>query len=88
MFAPAMIKVWAISNRSLLTAIERAVYPLGVTEFGSALKERSKLTISTLPLNEALMSAVCLLSLTTGSLMISGFFYSVVLMFGISFLST
>ena len=68
--APERIKVYEISSRSLLTAIDNALYPFGVTTLGSALKERSRLTISRLPLNAALMSAVCFVSLTTGSFMI------------------
>ena len=68
--APERIKVYEISSRSLLTAIDNALYPFGVTTLGSALKERRRLTISRLPLNAALMSAVCLVSLTTGSFMI------------------
>ena len=74
--APLRIKVSAISSRSLLTAIESALYPFGVTILGSALKEKSRLTIYRFPLNEALMSAVCLVSLTTESLTISGCSYS------------
>ena len=68
-----------ISTRSLLTAIDSALYPLGVTLLGSALKERSILRSSRLPLNAILIKAVCLVSLMSGSLTISGCFSSILL---------
>jgi hypothetical protein len=72
--APFYMSLFTIYIWFFWIAIVSAVYPLGVTTFGSAPFYNTNYTDCKFALNAALINNVCFVSLVIGLLIISGYF--------------